>query len=403
MQDQGHRSSTEFRPGRRHDLDRLRILAFLLLAVTHTGNLFVSWGDWPIRSGHTSWSLERFLLFVSLWRLPLVFFVSGAGAAFSLRSRGPGGFTWERFRRLLPPLMGGVFLIAPLQVWMQARYAGLTGESFLEFLPRAWASGPSPQGFLGWQHLWFVGYLLVFCLLLAAIHLLATRHPAWTGWAAGLMGWRGAFLLVGFVPALLTALLGPGHPPSYVLYDDWWNLSLSLGFFLMGYAIARVPGGFDRLAALRGRALALGLLSAGLLFTQDWLGIRTFIGWTPTWHFFTKGFAAFAWVTAIAGFAGAHLNRPASWLAPANEAVFPFFIWHLPVMWAVGILLADLRLGFPAEFALAVALTFAGTAAVVRWAVYPFDPMRLLFGLKPRDLAPLPELGAHDKAEAPTD
>lgn len=369
--------------GRRHDLDWLRVLAFLLLTLTHTANLFVGWGDWTIRSGHASWALERLVLFLSLWRLPLVFFVAGAGAAFSLRSRGAGGFTSERLQRLFPPLLGGVFLIAPLQVWLEARHAGRTGETFLDFLPRAWASGPSPEGYLGWHHLWFVGYLLAFCLLLAALHRLTSRSTGWTRWAARLMDWRGAFLLLGLLPGFLTALLGPGHPASYVLYDDWWNLSLSLGFFLLGYAVAQVPGGFDRLAALRGRALALGLLSAGLLFTQDWLGIRTFIGWSNAWHFFTKGLAAFAWVAALAGFAGAHLRRPSPWLARANEAVFPFFIWHLPVMWGVGILLATLSWGFAAEFALAVALTLGGTAAVVRWGIYPFDPMRLLFGLKP--------------------
>lgn len=371
---------------RRYDLDHLRVIAFVVLVVSHASNLFVGWGSWPMRSGHVSWGLERVMLFVCLWRLPLVFLIAGAGAAFNLDKRGASGFLWERVGRLLPPLGAGIFLIGPVQTWMEGRIQGQVTVGILAFLPEVWTSGPAPQGMLGWQHLWFVAYLLIISLGLALLYAgIQGVIPAWVASTTARLLQRrsGLLLLLGLIPGAYTAWLGADHPPTYTLTDDWWNLSQSVFFFLTGWLLVRLKGGLERVEALRHRALQLGLLSLGLLYTQDWLDIRTLWWWNPHWHFFAKGLAGWAWVIAIVGFSARHINRPQAMLKAANTMVFPFFLWHLAVLWGVGMFLASVQWPFLVELVLSVMLTLAGTALLVL-CIRPFDPMRLLFGMPPR-------------------
>lgn len=374
-------------PGRarRYDLDHLRVIAFVVLVVSHASNLFVGWGSWPVRSGHVSWGLERVMLFVCLWRLPLVFLIAGAGAAYNLDKRGSSGFLWERLGRLLPPLAAGIFLIAPLQTWLEGRLQGQISGGFLAFLPEVWTSGPAPQGMLGWQHLWFVAYLLVISFGLALLHTGTTGGSLArvSGTMSRLLQHRPGILLLGLIPAAYTAWLAADHPPTYTLTGDWWNLSQSVFFFLTGWMLVKLKGGLERVEAIRHRSLQLGLLCIGLLYTQDWLGIRTLWWWDSQWHFFTKGLAGWAWVLAIVGFSARHINRPHAWLKAANTAVFPFFLWHLAVLWGVGMFLASVQWSFLVELTLSVLLTLAGTALLVS-CIRPFDSMRLLFGMPPR-------------------
>ncbi len=148
--------------------------------------------------------------------------------------------------------------------------------------------------------------------------------------------------------------------------------------------LVRVKGGLARVEALRHRAFMLGLLSIGLLYTQDWLEIRTLWWWDAGWHFFAKGMASWAWVLAAVGYGARYLNRPNRLLKAANAAVFPFFLWHLAVLWGVGIFLAWVQWSFLVEFSLAVLLTLLGTGLLVIGCISPFDPMRVFFGMQPR-------------------
>ena len=99
------------RSGREFGLDWLRVFAFTVLIVYHSGMPFVRWG-WHIENSDKSTLLEYVMLFANRWRLPLLFFISGAGVAFSLRRRGWGEFAGERLRRLLLPVAFAMFVIA---------------------------------------------------------------------------------------------------------------------------------------------------------------------------------------------------------------------------------------------------------------------------------------------------
>src|SRR5687768_3561157 len=85
-------------------LDWSRVLAFSLLVFYHSGLIFVDWG-FHIQNDELSEWLKLPMLFLNQWRLPLLFFVSGAGIYFALGMRTAWVFTKERFVRIFIPLV----------------------------------------------------------------------------------------------------------------------------------------------------------------------------------------------------------------------------------------------------------------------------------------------------------
>ena len=59
------------------------------------------------------------------WMMPLFFVLSGAAVYFTLRFRKAGGFLKERCLRILVPWLGiGIFVIAPVQVYLERLGSG---------------------------------------------------------------------------------------------------------------------------------------------------------------------------------------------------------------------------------------------------------------------------------------
>jgi hypothetical protein len=84
--------------GREYGLDWLRVIAFAILIGYHTGMYFVPW-TWSVKNPEISEWLTWPMMFINRWRLPLLFFISGAGVWFNLRRRGYGKFALERCLR----------------------------------------------------------------------------------------------------------------------------------------------------------------------------------------------------------------------------------------------------------------------------------------------------------------
>ncbi|MEM1270777.1 MAG: acyltransferase family protein, partial [Bacteroidota bacterium] len=111
-------TSAPLRPARRHDLDWLRVICITLLLYYHVGMIFVSWG-FHIQSTETSALLEHIMLWMHRWRMPLLFFISGAGTRFALRKRSAGQYLGERWLRLQVPVLFGMFVIVPPQIYIE--------------------------------------------------------------------------------------------------------------------------------------------------------------------------------------------------------------------------------------------------------------------------------------------
>jgi glucan biosynthesis protein C len=74
-------------PTRRPELDLMRAFVVAGLVVFHSAMVFASGSSWFINDPKPSPGFTVFLLWGSLWGMPLLFLVSGMGARYALRSR----------------------------------------------------------------------------------------------------------------------------------------------------------------------------------------------------------------------------------------------------------------------------------------------------------------------------
>ena len=94
---------------RRYDIDWLRVIAIGLLILYHIGFVFLPWGVFIgfIQNDTSMVNLWTPMSLLNIWRIPLLFFVSGMGVSFAIRKRNWKQLILERSRRILVPRRSG--------------------------------------------------------------------------------------------------------------------------------------------------------------------------------------------------------------------------------------------------------------------------------------------------------
>ena len=108
---------------RRHDIDWLRVITIGLLLIYHVTIVFQPWGVFIgfIQSDTSLEALWIPMSMINIWRIPLLFFVSGMGVCFAIKKRNWLQLILERSKRILLPFVFGMFCIVPIHViiWQQ--------------------------------------------------------------------------------------------------------------------------------------------------------------------------------------------------------------------------------------------------------------------------------------------
>lgn len=100
-------------------------------------------------------------------------------------------------------------------------------------------------------------------------------------------------------------------------------------------------------------------------------------------------------ILAILGHGMRYLTASRRLLSYANEAVLPFYILHQPVILILGYFIIPLRLSILAKYLIIAPLAFGITLALYEFGVRRINPVRRVFGLKPRKPAmPVADLAA---------
>ena len=351
-----------------------------------------------------------FLLWGSLWGMPLLFLVSGMGAHYAMRSRTARAFAAERLARLGIPFATGLVLLVPPMFYLQQLAQPGFGQPYGRFWLAFWnvpaiARGLLPQGHwtsggAGFDpaHLWFLYVLLVFSLALLPLfaYLRSPHGTRLTGQAAR---HPLAMLAVAAVPLIVTeTVFGPDTSTG-----GWERLAYVFPF-AYGFLIASDARFESALSRARWPALAAaGAATAGLLGWAVAAGPGVVTGAEPGWSVL-QGLAGWAWLAAIAGFAaavtarrqtGAATPRPAPARQPrwqraagyANQAVLPFYLLHEPVIVALAWIIVRWHAPTLAKYPALVAVSFTATLAIYELAVRRYRLTRLLFGMKTRDPA----------------
>ena len=377
---------------RRYDLDWVRVAAFFLLVLYHTGMYYVSWG-WHVKSPYASEALEPVMLLTAPWRLSLLFLISGVATAFLFR-KAPSGFVAQRSWRLLVPLIFGMLVVVTPQAYYEVveNLPGGYRDGYLAFW-RRYLQGDSTFCHDGdclilptWNHLWFVAYLWVYTLAIWALLRFAPRAIDAVGtWLERRLSGPGVLLWPVAWLAVARILLVERFESTHALVDDWYNHAQYLPIFVLGTLVATRSGIWDALQRMRWTSARLAI--AGYAFI--------------VWYFYASGYgdelpppdalrmlqravwALFQWtaIAAILGFVRgiAFTDSPA--LRYLREAVFPIYILHQTVIVTLAHNAQPLGLRPVIEGPLLVLATFAlcflGFEIVrrLRW-------LRPLFGLK---------------------
>lgn len=374
-------------PARRSEFDWLRLVALSLMMLFHSCIGFSTW-PWHVNDPHRSFLLGEILAFLWRWRVALVFVVSGAALMLALRKYSPRDILTERLRRLGVPLLFGIVVIVPPQVYFERLQRGQFRGSYIDYLPR-FADGIYPAGNLSWHHLWFIPYLLV--LTTALVPLLRwARSPAGRLQLDGLMqavAARQLYWLLALPLAIGHLALRYQHGDAHTFLDDphgWiqFGTLMALGAMLAEWpqvltAIQR--GRFAALAVGVAGFTALKILWPAIGDDPSPLSLPGAIAWSAF-----AGLNVLAWVLTVTGFVTRLLTQSTPLLTYATEAAMPVYLLHQTlIVYAVFHLQ---RVNWPLGIKIFMTVTFAvmGSLALYEVAIRRNRTLRLLFGVKDR-------------------
>ncbi len=163
---------------RYHALDNLRGIIMWLGVVIHVAcNHMASPNLMPWRDSQTSQQADLIVIFIHTFRMPLFFILAGFAVGLLLQRSGARGMLDNRMRRLAIPF---ALFWPPLLVGMT-----ILGSMFLSQMTHGYISldlslrpEDSPLPLVNTMHLWFLYYLICFCLLAAGAQPLLERIPA---------------------------------------------------------------------------------------------------------------------------------------------------------------------------------------------------------------------------------
>lgn len=353
--------------------------AFGVLILFHIGLLYVAW-DYNLKSDRIFPTLEYLLISISPWRLTLLFFISGVAARFLLDKLTPGRFAVDRFKRLFVVLLLGMFVINPIQVYVEFLDKGFIHTGYFQFWLGPYARGEEfPNRSLPtWDHLWFLLYLLIYALGLALVFKLVKRVRVWEPPLALLIVAPCIWL------CFTNVLIEEVRPVTQALFNDWANHLRWAGVFGAGVLCAHKREFWDYTQEHRRLFLALSFLG---LAAQIGNGVYWRSGNAdPFWNGIVFGIigGVYGWavVLTLIGYAAGVLDQRSRALTYLTDAVLPVYVVHQPIMLVAAYLLFPLSLPVFVEVLLLVLVTTFGSLAFYEVLVRRWTVPRFLFGLK---------------------
>lgn len=362
---------------RQYFIDWLRIGLILSVFFYHIGMIFNSW-DWHIKSDEHLLFLEPIMGWLHYWRMPLLFLVSGVGTYYALGFRSSKQYIKERFNRLLIPAIVGIFVLVPVQVYIEK----INEFSSLGDLYMHWFDGIYPSGNFSWHHLWFIIYLFLISLLISPfIKYSRTDH------FARVKNWmvKKTTVILGLNWVLVVLLLSQVilrqyFPDStHALYNDWAFFAFYLIFFLCGFILFTSEAVIQALCTQRRLYLIQSILvtifysSIASIFEPSILSEYMY-------HIFGI-IIAWSCGMAVIGYCKSYFNKDHKFRKTLNEAIYPFYLLHQPIIVVVGYIILQWRLPILVKGVL-ITLVSLLLAIGLYWIISKFNVLRIVFGMK---------------------
>jgi peptidoglycan/LPS O-acetylase OafA/YrhL len=342
---------------RRYDIDWLRVIAIGLLLIYHIGIGFQPWGVFIgfIQCDQSLKSLWPAMALLNVWRIPLLFFVSGMGVGFAIKRRSWKQLLLERTRRILLPLIFGALAIVPVHILLWQKYY----SQDLSYTP-------------GLGHLWFLANIFIYVLVLSPLFFYLKRKDEGrlSRWIRRAFWNPLGFLIMAACFVLEAMLVGPDSFATYAM--NLHGFILGLIAFLFGFLC--IHSGKNFWLMVRKWRWPLLAMAVGMYLVRYL--VSNLEG--PN---YLAAIESCAWIFAVLGFANKYLNHPSNTLSYLSQGAYPIYILHMIFLYLASYLLFPLEIPGWLKFFMAVAFTGAGcfiSYELIRRVRF----IRTLFGLK---------------------
>ncbi|MFT3911665.1 MAG: acyltransferase family protein [Ferruginibacter sp.] len=343
---------------RRYDIDWIRVIAIGLLILYHTAIGFQSWGIMLgfITNGEPWPSIWIPMSMLNVWRIPLLFFVSGMGVYFALQNKNWKQLLKERAARIFIPFVFGIFVIVPIQIYTWQNYY----QHDLNY-----SATPA--------HLWFLGNIFAYVVILLPLFFYLKRNETGklVGWIKKILSNATGLLVV--IAAFIAEVLLV-KPDLYELYAmTWHGFFLGLLAFLFGFLFVLSGTAFWNMLS---KWRWLFLVAAVLLYTYR---LSQFQMKVPG---IQLSIESDCWIFSVFAFGYKYLNHPGKSLHYLSQAAYPVYIIHMVFFFLASQLIFPLNIEVHLKFFLALAITVTGCLAFYEFIVRRVSVLRPLFGLK---------------------
>jgi glucans biosynthesis protein C len=296
--------------------------------------------------------------------------------------RGAGQYLRERYLRLLIPAAFAILVLVPPMTYI-TRLARGEGVTFWQHYQGFFHLNPGDlagyYGTLTPAHIWFIIYLFVYSVIALPFFLMERqeKNHQVSLKIAGFFEkpFRIYLLLIPLALAASINLLGDKNPVYY------------FGIFCLGYLILTDPRytlALDRDAPI---TLILGILCA--VIVQVWQ--MHFAEWSLAWigYGLIEQANRLLLLLGILGLGHRLLQKGGKTLSYLNEAAFPFYILHLPIVTLVGYFIIRLDTLIGVKYLLIMALSYLLTFGAYELFKRIFV-LRFLLGMKAQSIKKLP-------------
>lgn len=368
---------------RQYYIDWLRIILITSVFLFHIGMVFNTW-PWHIKNDvQYGGMLKQVMIFLHNWRMPLLFMVSGAGTFYAVGKMTPGQYLSERARRLLVPLCVGVFTLVPVQVYIEKinEY-----DSLISFYTHMF-DGIYPEGNFSWHHLWFIVYLFVIALFISPfLNLLrSSRTMNFVSKLEKVMCKPFGMNIV-IIPLLLSQVVLRNffETETNALVNDWASFTYYVIFFLAGFLLIPRKSISEAIQKYRLLYLAETIVATAVMFKGPALA-GTERGGELIYDISAIILSWTCAVTAI-GYARRYLNHNSQLRKNANEAIYPFYLLHQPVIVVTAYMVVGLDIALLWKVLIITLSSFTLIVSFYWFVIRPSNLFRIIFGMKKRSM-----------------
>ena len=343
---------------RRYDIDWLRVIAIALLLFYHTAIGFQSWGLMiGFITNKEPWTgLWTPMTLLNVWRIPLLFFVSGMGVFFAIQKRDWKQLIKEREKRILLPFIFGMLCIVPIHWYILQSHYGWDLK---------YTAHPS--------HLWFLGNIIVYTLVLLPLFIYIKNHKN-NGLLIKLRTFLSHPLGLLLVMLLFVAEAMIVKPYPYEMYAmTVHGFVLGLLAFLCGFLFMYSDKPFWKMIC-KWRWIFLVIALALYVY-------RTYQGQVIV-PLYLLSIESSLWIFTVFAFGHKHLNKNSKSLQYLSQSAYPIYIIHMIFIYLASYFIFPLDINVQLKYLLTIVFLFGGSFLVYEFLIRRVSILRPLFGLK---------------------